>query len=169
MKSISTITVYFGLTIVGMLFASVSAWLCTVPYGQTIILVLLAAILLWLFIEADKDSNWKTALFSSVLPISVCTLFIGFIFWCLGNAALTQLETAVPIGLTIIVGTLLVLGFALALFEVFLFFDFLFTLLDGKIKIKLVQHHLFVLFVTALCLATIASTLYFIIYPMCLP
>lgn len=169
MKSLSTITFYFGFTIVGMFFASVLAWLCTIPYGQAIIIALLAAILLWLLIEARKGSSWRTAFFGSVLPIAVCALFAGFICWCLGCVTLNQLETDAPIGLAVIVGIMTISGFVLALFVIFLFFDFLFILFDGKNKVKTILHHFFVLFVTALGLAVIASTMYFIIYPMCLP
>ena len=169
MKSLSTVTIYFGFTIVGMFFASVLAWLCTIPYGQTIILALLAAILLWLLVETHKGSSWRTAFFGSILPIAVCSLFAGFICWCLGCVTLNQLEIDAPIGLAVIVGIMTISGFVLALFVIFLFFDFLFIMFDRKNKIKTILHHFFVLFVAALGLAVIASTLYFIIYPMCLP
>ena len=169
MKSLSTITFYFGLTIVGMFFASILAWLCTIPYGQTIIIALLVAILLWLLVEARKESCWRTAFFGSILPIAVCSLFAGFICWCLGCVTLDQLGTDAPVGLAVIVGIMTISGFVLALFVIFLFFDFLFNLFDRKNKIKTILHHFLVLVVAALGLAVIASTLYFIIYPMCLP
>ena len=169
MKSLSTITFYFGLTIVGMCFASFLAWLCTIPYGQAIILALPVAILLWLLVEARKGSSWRTAFFGSVLPLAICYLLVGFICWCVGRITLDQLETDMPIGLAVIAGIITISGFVLALFVIFLFFDFLFILFDGTNKVKTILHHLFVLFVAALGLAVIASTLYFIIYPMCLP
>ena len=169
MKSLSTITFYFGLTIVGMFFFFFLAWLCTIPYGQAIILALPVAILLWLLVEARKGSSWRTAFFGSVLPLAICSLLVGFICWCVGRITLDQLETDTPIGLAVIAGIITISGFVLALFVIFLFFDFLFILFDGTNKVKTILHHFFVLFVAALGLAVIASTLYFIIYPMCLP
>lgn len=168
MKSVYTFACSIGVTAFGMIFACGLSWLCTFSFSPILFIGLIVLLLVWTFSGAVKDCGWKKAFCNTLAPLTTGTIFMGIVLWFCGAFTLSALHACAPMHLTIIVGLVAISAFSLALLEIFLFFDFLCEIADGKIGIRKALHRLAVLTTLPCCVAIICLTLYYVIYPLCL-
>ncbi len=156
-----------------MFCASALAYISLLNYGSYILLAPLVCLFVYFTILASRTKKWYIALAADSLPILIGACLTGALLWGCGKLVLNYLDASAAVGFTIIFGTVVLSAICVTIFAVILFLEFLYYFIAtlftfSKEFAQKMSSHLATTVIATACGILMFSTLYYILYPMCL-